>query len=114
MLQLPLPPRLANRHSTLSVLASMHKATPEPPKTIPRAHGGPIEDLIYARKNFTTPCSNFVDSAGPLTAFALTGHLAMFAGVGKKLEWDVKKMQVTNMPEINTYVGRTYREGWEV
>ncbi len=38
----------------------------------------------------------------------------MFAGTGKKLEWDVKKMRCTNVPDINQYVGRTYRKGWEV
>jgi hypothetical protein len=91
-----------------------HKETPPPPKTLDRAHGGPIEDLFYAMKNGGKPCSNFIDSAGPLTAFALSGHLAMFAGVGKKLEWDVEKMQCINMPEINRCVRREYRRGWEV
>jgi len=91
-----------------------HQAFPQPERTLPRAHGEPIQDLFHALKNGGTPCSNFVDAAGPLTAFALTGHLAMFAGVGKKLEWDVEKMQVTNLPEINKYVRRTYRKGWEV
>jgi len=91
-----------------------HRAFPSPPKTIPRAHGGPISDLFHAIKNDGTPCSNFPGSAGPLTAFALTGHLAMFAGAGKRLQWDVEKMRVTNMPEINTYVARSYRKGWEL
>ncbi len=91
-----------------------HKQTPAPPKTIPRAHGGPIDDLYHAIKHGTTPCSNFVDAAGPLTAFALAGHLAMFAGVGRKLEWDVEKMTCTNVPKVNRYVRRTYRKGWEV
>ncbi len=91
-----------------------HKAFPAPPKTIPRAHGGPISDLFHAIQNDGTPCSNFIDSAGPLTAFALTAHLAMFAGKGRKLEWDVAKMKVTNFPEINKLVSRTYRKGWEV
>lgn len=87
---------------------------PAPERTLPRAHGGPIEDLFWAIKNGGTPCSNFPDAAGPLTAFALAGHLAQFAGVGKKLEWDVVKMECTNMPEINRYVRRDYRPGWEV
>jgi hypothetical protein len=87
---------------------------PAPPRTLPRAHGGPIEDLFYACKNGTAPCSNFPDSAGPLTAFALAGHLAQFAGVGRKIEWDVEKMQCTNRPELNRYVRREYRQGWEV
>jgi len=91
-----------------------HKATPKPPKTLPRAHGDPIGDLYHAVRNGTTPCSNFVDAAGPLTAFALVGHLAQFAGVGKTLEWDVEKMTCTNVPEVNQYVKRTYRKGWEV
>jgi len=91
-----------------------HKAFPEPPKTLPRAHGGPIEDLFHCCKNGGAPCSNFTDSAGPLTAFALAGHLAQFAGVGKKIEWDVVKMRCTNLPEANAHVRREYRKGWEV
>jgi predicted dehydrogenase len=91
-----------------------HQEFPQPPKTLPRAHGGPIEDLFHCMRNGGAPCSNFTDSAGPLTAFALSGHLAQFAGVGKKLEWDVEKMQCTNMPEINKFVRREYRPGWEV
>jgi hypothetical protein len=87
---------------------------PDPPKVLPRAHGGPIEDLFYAIKQGTVPCSNFPDSAAPLTAFALAGHLAQFAGVGKKLEWDVEQMRCTNNPEISRYVRRDYRSGWEV
>ncbi len=87
---------------------------PDPPKVLPRAHGGPIEDLFYACKNGTVPCSNFPGASAPLTAFALAGHLAQFAGVGKKLEWDVEQMKVINMPEINRYVRREYRQGWEV
>lgn len=38
----------------------------------------------------------------------------MFAGVGRKLERDVEKMQCTNMPEIHQHVRREYRRGWEV
>jgi predicted dehydrogenase len=91
-----------------------HAAFPPPPKTLPRAFGDPIGDLYHAIKHGTTACSNFTDSAGPLTAFALTGHLAMYAGVGKKLQWDVEKMQVTNAPDINRFVRREYRKGWEV
>ncbi len=90
------------------------KEIPEPPKTIPRAHGGPIEDMFHARRHGTVPCSNFPDAAGPLTAFVLTGLLAQAAGVGKKLQWDVEKMACTNMPEINKYVRREYAKGWEV
>ncbi|MGQ9731826.1 MAG: Gfo/Idh/MocA family oxidoreductase [Candidatus Zipacnadales bacterium] len=86
----------------------------EAPKVLPEAHGGPIEDLYYAIRNGTTPVSNFPQSATPLTAFVLSALLAQRAGVGKKIEWDTEKMECTNMPELNQYVGRTYRPGWEV
>jgi predicted dehydrogenase len=84
------------------------------PKILPRGHGGPIEDLFWAVKNNATGCSNFTDWGGPLTSFALTSHMAQFAGVGKTLEWDVEKMQCTNVPEVNKYIKREYRKGWEV
>ncbi|MGA2618956.1 MAG: Gfo/Idh/MocA family oxidoreductase [Thermoguttaceae bacterium] len=90
------------------------KEIPKPPKTLPRAHGGPIGDLFYVLRNGGTPCSDFVTSAGPLAAFALSGHLAMLAGVGKKVEWDVEKMQSTNMPDVDRFARREYRPGWEL
>jgi len=105
-----------NSESILTVRLPEDRRTevPTPPKVLPRAHGSPIEDLFYACKNGTVPCSNFPGASAPLTAFALTGHLAQFAGVGKKLDWDVEQMKCTNLPEINRYVRREYRPGWEV
>ena len=90
------------------------KEIPEPPKILPRSHGGPIEDLFHCMKNGGTPCSNFPDASAPLASFVLTAHLAMFAGVGKKVEWDVEAMRCTNIPEVNKFVRREYRKGWEV
>jgi len=86
-----------------------------PPQTFPSAKGGgPIEDLFACIKNGGSPCANFVDYAGRMTAFILTGLLAQIAGVGKKVEWDVEKMECTNIPELNKHVKREYRKGWEV
>lgn len=45
---------------------------------------------------------------------ALAGHLAQSAGIGGKIQWDVEKMQCTNRPEMNEFVRREYRPGWEV
>ncbi len=85
-----------------------------PPRSLPRAHGGPIEDLFWAIRNNGTPCSNFADYSGPFTEMILTGQLAMFAGAGKKLEWDVAAMKCVNHDEVNQFIHRTYRPGWEV
>jgi predicted dehydrogenase len=93
---------------------SKHAAYPAPEKTIPRAHGEPIEDFFHAIKHGRKACSDFADSAGPLTAFALLGHLAQFAGVGNKVEWDVERMVCTNNPAVNRHVRRRYRAGWEI
>jgi len=33
---------------------------------------------------------------------------------GRKLEWDGKKMEVTNDAAANAYVKRDYRKGWKL
>jgi hypothetical protein len=44
----------------------------------------------------------------------LLGCLAERAGVGKHVEWDAAKCEVTNLPELNRLVRREYRQGWEL
>jgi len=55
--------------------------------------------------------SNF-GYAGRLTETILVGNLAMRAGQGERIEWDAKALASTNVPVVNEYVHRTYREGW--
>lgn len=99
----------------LIIPQARHDQFPKPEKTLPRSHGGgPVEDLYWCIRNNGVPASNFPDAAAPLTAIALTGHLAQFAGIGSKIVWDMEKMKCTNLPEINRYVRREYRTGWEV
>jgi len=91
-----------------------HKEFKPPEKTLPRVKGI-FEDFIQACKGGPIlPCSNFTDYAGPFTEAMLTGKLAMKAGKGKKIEWDGPNMKCTNMPELNQYVKREYRKGWEL
>ena len=85
-----------------------------PGRTLDRAHGGPVEDLFWSIRNQAAPCSNFTDYSGPFTEMILTGQMAMFAGVGKKVQWDVAAMKCTNIDELNQFVHRSYRQGWEV
>lgn len=68
------------------------------------------------------------DYAGPMTETVLMGNLAIRSYMlrkenskgdmeyygRKKLLWDGDNMKITNLEEANQYVGRTYREGWEV
>ncbi|WP_192351011.1 Gfo/Idh/MocA family protein [Algoriphagus sp. Y33] len=68
------------------------------------------------------------DYAGPMTETVLMGNLAIrsymlrrenskgqpeFYG-RKKLLWDGDKLLITNFEEANQFVGRTYRQGWEM
>ena len=94
---------------------SEHRKFPVPPKTLARPKaGGPVEDLYACIRTGGRPVSNFIDASGPLTALALTGHLAQYAGIGGRVEWDVDAMQCANRPDLDQFVRRQYRRGWEV
>jgi predicted dehydrogenase len=90
-----------------------HDAFPKPKETIPRSKHGVRGDWIEACKGGEPASSNF-DVSGPFTEFVLTGVLASRAGTDKKLEWDVEKTECTNVAEVNQWVKRDYRKGWEV
>lgn len=55
--------------------------------------------------------SNF-SYAGRLTETILVGNLAIRSPEGSRIEWDAKNLKSTNMPEVNQYIHRKYREGW--
>ncbi len=57
--------------------------------------------------------SNF-GYAGRLTETILVGNLALRAGEGKRIEWDAKSLTSKNVPEVNKFVHREYREGWSL
>ena len=40
----------------------------------------------------------------------LLGNVAL--KVGRRIEWDADKLEVTNCAEANQYVRRAYRDGW--
>ncbi len=52
--------------------------------------------------------------AGRLTETILVGNLALRAGEGQRIEWDAKELKSTNRPEVNAFVQREARKGWEV
>ena len=79
------------------------------PKLEPRNH---YHHWIDACLGKATTAAGF-DYSGPLTETVLLGTVALLCA-GEELAWDAGRMQVTNLPEANQYVRRTYRDGWAV
>jgi len=57
--------------------------------------------------------SNF-GYGGRLTETILIGNLALRAPEGTRIEWDAAKLMSPNVPEVNQFVQREYRSGWEI
>ncbi|MCO5053229.1 MAG: Gfo/Idh/MocA family oxidoreductase [Verrucomicrobiae bacterium] len=87
------------------------KETPEPPQMLPRPKGVFVDFLDAIRAGKTETASNF-DYGTQLTEFVLLANLAMHAGAGNKVMWDGPGMKVTNIPELNAWVTRKNRAGW--
>jgi len=51
---------------------------------------------------------------GRLTETILIGNLALRSQEGTRIEWDAEKLMSPNVPEVNQFVQREYREGWEI
>jgi predicted dehydrogenase len=85
----------------------------EPAKTLPRASAVAGDFLRAVREGRTDTAANFGYSAR-LTEFTLLGNLAQLAGLGKPVEWDGPNMKVTNLEDLNRWVKRENRKGWEL
>ena len=86
---------------------------PQPPKTLPRPKDV-FTDFIEACRSGKTETAVSFDYGTRLTEFAILGNLAQHVGEGKKVEWDGPNMKVTNIPELNRWVKREYRKGWQI
>ena len=53
------------------------------------------------------------DYAGQMTETVLLGVLSLRAP-GTRLEWDSENLKVKNVGELNQYVHKEYRPGWEL
>jgi predicted dehydrogenase len=77
-----------------------------------------IKDSIGHHKEWIEACKTGAlttcpfDYSGPLTETALLGNVAF--RVGKKLEWDQKKLRATNCPEAEQFIQHHYRKGWKI
>ena len=79
-----------------------------PPKTLPRVEGGHFAEWLRACKGGPAAGADFAYAAR-LTETVLLGNVAVRAR--RPIEWDHAAMQVTNLPEANAFVTKTYRRG---
>ena len=78
-----------------------------PPKTIPRVpEGDPHLEWVNGCRGGPMPGSNLAYS-GPLTEMVLLGNAAIRAG--SRIDWDAKALTITNLPEANRFLAKTYR-----
>ncbi len=71
----------------------------------------PYRNWVDACKGGEPSVSNF-NYAVPLTVVANMGNVALRAG--KKIEFDLKEMKITNDPAANALLTKEYRKGWEL
>jgi hypothetical protein len=85
----------------------------KPPRSIPSSAGHYKEWINACKGIMPEPgnfCGNF-DYAGPFTEVVNLGNLAVRAG--QKIEFDPASMKVTNFPEADKYIRRTYRKEYQ-
>lgn len=103
---------LFNRGSTDWVITPGERAREfaNVPTSLPRV---PNEDVEWVEscRGGSKALSSF-DYAGPFTETVVLGTLAI--RLGKKIEWDAKKLKVTNAPEADALIRTEYRKGWSL
>jgi predicted dehydrogenase len=74
---------------------------------------GHFDEWVAAIKGGEPAMSNFPNYACGLTETVLLGNLAVWA-TGKKIEWDAKKLEATNAPEVAHIIKPEFREGYSL
>lgn len=80
------------------------------PRLLWRSPGG-YDEWIAACLGGPNCLANF-EYAVPLTEFVHLGNLAIRAR--KEIHYDMREGRITNDPDINRFLGRRYRKGWEL
>lgn len=60
-----------------------------------------------------TPCESSFDISGAMSEAVILGTVAL-RSPGVKLDWDAAALKITNSPEANARLRRTYRDGWKI
>jgi len=82
------------------------------PKTFARVTTSHEANWANACKGEGTASSPF-EYASKLTETMLLGIVALRAGQSRKILYDGARMQVTNAPDVNRWLTREYRQGWQ-
>ncbi|MEM9398652.1 MAG: Gfo/Idh/MocA family oxidoreductase [Verrucomicrobiota bacterium] len=80
-----------------------------PPKTIPRAIGGPVREIIGEIRGEIARCGSNFDYAAPLTETVILGTIALRSQ--KLVEYEPKSMTFKD-PSLNKYIKDPVRKGW--
>jgi len=80
-----------------------------PKDVVPKPDGDSSFGNYYASIKAGKPGYSSFDYAGPFSETVLMGNLSIRAGKGVKVLWDGK-----NKPELNKFISREYRKGWEL
>jgi len=83
-----------------------------PAKTLPRSIGHHKEWIQACKDNNPKGAMAGFEYSGPFTEALLVGNLAV--RLGKRIEWDSKKMKATNALEADQFINKKYREGWSI
>ena len=81
-----------------------------PGKTLPRAVGSPVKEIIAAVKGEIGKCGSNFDYAVPLTETVILGTIAIRSG--RKVEYDPETMTCGDS-SLNAYIKEPVRGGWE-
>ena len=87
------------------------------PQKLPRFPGADKDNDAAQHLEWIAACKGegkalaSFDYAGPMAEAVLLGNVALRAG--RRIEWNAKKLKVTNAPEANQFIRRKYRQGWE-
>ncbi len=81
-----------------------------PKEFIPNSIGHHHEWVNAIKTGGSTTCP--FSYSGPLTETALLGNVAY--RVGRRLEWDAKKLRAINCPEADQFIQHHYRAGWKI
>ena len=93
----------------------LNRSIPRPPETLPRAKakGDNNGEWYHAIRTGERSTASFEYSSG-FTEHYLSGVLASLVPLGTAVEYDRVNHKVTNIPELNQYVTRKYRKGYEI